>query len=280
MKKNTKKQLINITVLIILTSIMLITLLNSTDELNFSNLKNFITNCDLKYILLAVLCGIGFIFFEALSLHIILKTLGHKQKFKSSIAYATSDAYYSAITPSASGGQPASAYYMIKDGVPGGTSGFTLIFNLTGYTFAILVLGIFGFIFGQDIFQSFSSFVKILIIVGFFLQVGLLLFFIACMKYCKLVRKIGYLFIDLLCKIKIIRKREKWIAKLDTVIDKYSSCYEGFQKNKLTMIPVIICNILQRASQTSLVNKSQFHHVVANANYKYQMVSLGLKQHE
>ena len=56
--------------------------------------------------------------------------MGYKPKLYSSLAYSTADTYYSAITPSASGGQPASAYYMVKDEVSAGASGFSLIFNL------------------------------------------------------------------------------------------------------------------------------------------------------
>ena len=56
--------------------------------------------------------------FKALSLGVLSKTLGYRKGILKNYSYASADIYFSAITPSATGGQPASAYYMIKDGIP------------------------------------------------------------------------------------------------------------------------------------------------------------------
>lgn len=249
MNKNTKKQILNISFVILLFVIMILMLSNITDELNFSNIKSFLSSSNPLYLGLAILCWILFISFESLSLHIILKKLGHKPKIKSSIAYTTADTYYSAITPSATGGQPASAFYMVRDGIPGGTAGFSLIFNLVGYTTAILLIGIIAFIFGFNNFLLLSGFVKTLIVLGFVLQFFLLLFFILCMCKHTFVKKCCFGIINILCKLKIVRKREKWIERVDSVINKYNSCYKEFKKHKKLLIPVILCNFLQRSSQ-------------------------------
>ena len=141
MNKDTKKQILNISFVVVMAIITIGALLGSSKELNYTNLKQFFSNCNPVYIVIAFVCWIGFVLFEAFSLHVILKKLGYKQKINSSIIYSTSDTYYSGITPSATGGQPASAYYMVRDGISGGASGFSLIFNLIGYTAAILIIG-------------------------------------------------------------------------------------------------------------------------------------------
>ena len=249
MKKNTKKQIINISVVIVLTCIMVAILLNSGHELSLSNIKTFITNCNLSYIAIAFVCLIGFILFEALSLHLILKTLGYKPKFLSSIAYSTSDTYYSAITPSSSGGQPASAYYMVNDGISGGAAGFALIFNLIGYTSAILIIGSIALVIGFNTFLELTLFVKFLIIVGLCSQIILLIFFISCMRYDSLVKKTGGIVVTILNKIKIIKDKEKWLYKVDATVEKYKNCYNLLKQHKKTFIPVILYNVAQRASQ-------------------------------
>jgi len=249
MNKNVKKQIFNISFVVLMVIITIVAVLNSTKELNFTNLKQFFHNCNYLYIIIAFACWGAFVLFEALSLHIILKKLGYKPKITSSIAYSTSDIYYSAITPSATGGQPASAYYMIKDGVSGGVSGFSLIFNLTGYTAAILIIGLFAFVFGFNTFMQFSSFVKILIIFGIGAQVLLLIFFILCMRYDKGVLKFGNFIVGLLAKIKIIKNKQKWLDKVENLVNKYKDCYEEFKKHKKMLMPVLICNVAQRTSQ-------------------------------
>ena len=92
-----------------------LTVLFVSQDINLNDIGRFLYHCNPWFIVGAFGGLLGFIVFEALSLHLILKKLGHKGKFTSSVAYSTSDLYYSAITPSASGGQPASAYYMMRD---------------------------------------------------------------------------------------------------------------------------------------------------------------------
>ena len=261
MKKTTKKNILNISIVVILIGIMILTLLNSTDELNYRNIKEYLTECNYGYLALAVLCWGGFILFEALSLKIILRSFGQKVKFRSAIAYSTADTYYSGITPSATGGQPASAYYMVKDGVSGGIAGFSLIFNLVGYTTAILIIGTAALLIGYSTFLELDLFIKILIMIGYTAQIVLLGFFLVCMCQYKWVIMIGHWIINVLHKFRIIRKKEKWLKRLDGIVEKYRSCYKIFVERRRTMVPVILCNIAQRASQiliTVFVCKSAF----------------------
>ena len=130
LSKNTKKQLINILFLAVLIGVTLFILFTSNRELNFENIKDFILRCNPWLIVAAFVCMLLFIAFEGLSLHLISRRLGYKPKLFSSMVYSSADIYYSAITPSASGGQPASAYYMVKDGMDAGATTFTLVFNL------------------------------------------------------------------------------------------------------------------------------------------------------
>lgn len=249
MNKSVKKQILNIVFVVLLMVFTIYAVSKSTNELNYSNIKSFFADANLIYIVIAFTCWIGFVLFEALSLHIILKKLGYKSRFKHSIAYATADIYYSAITPSASGGQPASAYYMVKDEIDGGTSGFSLIFNLVGYTAAILIIGVFSIIFGFKDFLELNTFVQVLVLLGIASQILLLSFFIACMCYHTLVKKVGHGIVRLLSKVRIIRKKEKWLNRVDNIVDKYKDSYEEFKKHKRTLIPVILCNLGQRVSQ-------------------------------
>ena len=152
MNKKIIKQLANILFVILLFILMIVIVSNSTKELNIEDLKEFLKSSDKKYLIIAFGFSILYILFEAISLFVILRKLGYKVKARNAIAYSTSDVYYSAITPSASGGQPASAFYMIRDGVDAGTASFSLVFNLIGYTSAIIIMGLVSLVFGFEHF--------------------------------------------------------------------------------------------------------------------------------
>ncbi len=248
MIKSLKKQFLNIFLVVILAVIAFMLVKSSNEELNFATIGEFFGSCNLWYIALAVVSMLLFILFEALSLHVILKDFGHKPKLHQSIAYSTSDVYYSGITPSATGGQPASAFYMIRDGVPGGTACFGLIFNLIGYTAALIIIGIVVMVFNIPMFMSFSLPVKLLTAGGLLIQGFLMIFFIICIAKQAIVMKVGMFFIRLLHVIKLLKKKEKWQNKLEGVVEKYASCYECFKTQKLLFVKVLIFNILQRAA--------------------------------
>ncbi|MBE6709079.1 MAG: flippase-like domain-containing protein [Ruminococcaceae bacterium] len=246
--KSLKKQFLNIFLVVILALIAFILVKSSNDELNFQSIENFFRACNLWYIGIAVVCMLMFVFFEAFSIHIILKRFGHKPKFYESLAYSTSDVYYSGITPSATGGQPASAFYMIRDGVPGGTACFGLVFNLIGYTAALVLIGAVVMALNIPLFMSFSIPVQILIGGGLLVQIFLFIFFFICICRHGIVLKVGLFFINLLCRVRIIKKRIKWLKKLVKTVNKYSSCYQSFSSQKSLFVSVLVCNVIQRAA--------------------------------
>lgn len=250
LSKKAKKQIINISVLVILIAVTLIVVFVSTD-LNLHDIGAFVSNCNPWYIFAAFGGLLGYIVFEAISLHIIARKLGHKSKFVSSMAYSTSDLYYSAITPSASGGQPASAFYMVRDGMSGGTAGFTVLFNIISYTVATILVGLFALCVRPGMFPQIGHwFAKTLIILGFVIQLLLLALLLLCLFRARVVQKIGDWGISLLAKIRIIKKPDKWRGKLDNVIVKYRSCRGVMKQHPMLFIVALVLNILQRASQT------------------------------
>lgn len=249
LSKGAKKQLLNITVLLALIALTLGILLSSNRELDFRDIGSFLRRSDPWFLTAAFGCMAGFILFEAISLHLICHALGHKCRFGSSIVYSTADVYYSAITPSAAGGQPASAYYMVKDGMSGGRATFALVFNLIAYTGAILLLGLSAFMLRPGMFGQFGSFVKVLVILGIIMQFLLLGFFIGCMFWHGAVLKCGNGLITLLCRMHIIKKEEKWRTKLIGAVDKYKDSRSVLRTHRMLFVFVLLLNVLQRAAQ-------------------------------
>ncbi|MDE6201270.1 MAG: flippase-like domain-containing protein [Clostridiales bacterium] len=250
MTKKAKKQIINIAVLVILIGVTF-TVLFVSQDINIHDIGDFLYNCNPWYIVGAFGGMLGYIMFEAVSLHIIARKLGHKSKFTSSIAYSTSDLYYSAITPSASGGQPASAFYMMRDGMSGGTAGFTVLFNIISYTAATILVGLFGIIACPGMFGQIGHWLaKTLVIVGFVIQLALLALLLLCLFRARVILKIGNWGITLLSKMHIVKKTDKWRGKLDGVVTKYRACRTVIKKHPMLFINALILNTAQRVSQT------------------------------
>ncbi len=250
LSKRVKKQLLNIGFLVLLIAVTL-TVVFVSQDINLGDIGNFLSACNPWYIV-GAFCGLlGYIIFEALSLHVIARKLGQKPKFASSVAYSASDLYYSAITPSASGGQPASAYYMMRDGMPGGTASFVVLFNLIGYTVATIIVGLFGLIACPWMFGEIGHWLaKLLVIVGFVIQGLLLAALLLCLFRARIILAIGKGGITLLNKMRIIKNKEKWVGKLEGVVEKYRACRTVMKQHPVLFFATFLFNIAQRASQT------------------------------
>ncbi len=244
--KSMKKQILNIGFLVLLVAVTLIVLFTAND-ISFGDIFTFLKNCNPWWIVGAVALMIGSVLFEAVSIHFILRGLGEKPRFYGTTCYTAADIYYSAITPSATGGQPAAAYYMVKDGIKAGKASFGLIFNLTAYTLSIIIIGVVALAFRPSYFSVIDGwFPKFLVVIGFVIQGLLLAFFIGCMFWGSAVKKAGNGIISLLVKIHIVKNPDKWREKLAREVDLYKNCLYEIKNHPGMSFINVFCNLGQR----------------------------------
>lgn len=220
-----------------------------TKNFSFENFIEFVKNSNPFWLGAAILSMLGFIFFESFALLYICRAFGFKKKFKDGFVYSAADIYVSAITPSATGGQPASAYFMMKDGIPGTFVTAALICNLVMYTASIVVLGLLAVVFGVETFLGFGIVSKLLIIAGVIVQIGLLFFFAMILLKKGLLEKLCTSFIKFLGKLHLIRKVDRKLTKLQKKMDAYSKNTELLGGKTKLLLMVFVFNLLQRLCQ-------------------------------
>lgn len=249
---NDKKQwLFTVLFIIIAVSSISIVALQSQD-FSFSGFLTAIKESDWRWLLVAFGSMLSFIAFEALAILSLCKALGYKMGFWKGYIYSASDIYFSALTPSATGGQPASAYFMIKNGIDGIKATAILIANVATYILSMVVIGILCLIFRFDIFLSFSTISQTLIIFGLLIHLGLVIFFYLLLKRERLLHRICSFFINLLCKIKIFRNKEKKLLKLEIYMKNYRKHCDLIVKHKKALFLCFIFNFLQRTAQIAI----------------------------
>ncbi|SFI92282.1 hypothetical protein SAMN04487775_10863 [Treponema bryantii] len=230
-------------------SVLTIYALFYNSGLSLSELWQDIEEASPIWLVPAALCMFGFIFFEGRSLVLILRTLGYPAKKRRGFLYAAADIYFSSITPSATGGQPASAYFMHKDGISGVAVTVSLILNLTMYTLAIFTLSILSLICFPGVFLSFELPGKILILIGIAMMILMSIFFIILLKKQSILIKTANIIISILRKLHMKTAADKLHSRLDTVIENYNECVVTLAGKKKLLIKTYFLNLLQRASQ-------------------------------
>ncbi len=202
---------------------------------------------------MALMSVIGFILCEGFALTSICKSLGYKGKKDASFIYSSADIYFSNITPSASGGQPASAYFMYKDGIPTTVITVSLIYNLLMYSISIIIVNIIAFLFNPFIFLKFGLVSKILIILGFLCQFGLIALFYCLLYKDKFLYKIVSFFLRVLSKFKVVSNVSEKLKRLDDAMDKYKEASQMLKGKRVVLIKALLFNIFQRLFQIGVI---------------------------
>ena len=244
-----KNRIVWTVIFIVIAALSVWAVVAQSGNFSLTSFMEFIKNSNPWWLGTATISMLGFIFFEAFALIYVCRAMGYKTGLKGGFVYSAADIYVSAITPSATGGQPASAYFMIKDNIPGTVVTAALICNLVMYTSAIVVMGIFAIFANLGAFFGFSTLSKILIIAGVVTQLFLLFFFIMLLAKKGLMQKICAGFVKFLGKLHIIRKVDKTLFKLQKKMDEYSEKTEMLRGKGKLLFVVFIFNLLQRLSQ-------------------------------
>ncbi len=219
---------------------------------SLSDFGEYILDSDPIYISLALLSMLGFILFEGLAVITICRSVGYARRIRDGFVYSSADICLSAITPSASGGQPASIWFMMKDGIPATISVVSLVANLAFYTISISVIGTIAFICAPDLLSGYSVASQILIISGYVILTLLAVLFVLILFKEKLVYSVASGVIKLLVKLKLVKNPDKLNYKLGESMKLYKECSEMILKSKRVMAVALLFNLMQRALQITV----------------------------
>ncbi|MCQ2533906.1 MAG: flippase-like domain-containing protein [Clostridia bacterium] len=226
------------------------TVITRSESFSAKLLIEAINNANDIWLVVAIIGMLGNIFFEGLALSVLIKALVQRdknQKIKShGFLYSAADIYFSAITPSASGGQPASAFFMCKDGLTVAETAFILMINLLFYTASLIIIGIGGFLLCPSIFMELDSISKLFIILGTLVITGLCIFFILILQRENWVRIISNSIFKFIHKIWPRFNNEKYTLRLENSIVQYRNCAKLVMSRRGPMTLAFLFNLLQR----------------------------------
>ena len=127
---NWKKQLAWSLVFVVIAAASVWAVASQSRGFSLAAFGEFIRGASLPWLAAAILCMLIYIYAEGVALNCICASFSCRMRRRDGFVYASADIYFSAITPSATGGQPASAYFMIQDGIPGPTATVALLVAL------------------------------------------------------------------------------------------------------------------------------------------------------
>lgn len=210
------------------------------------------TQVDLRFVLLGFVLMLGYICCEATNIFVLTRSFGGKTHWFRCLKYAFVGFYFSAITPSSSGGQPAQIYYMQKDGQSIGKSSLGFIIMLASLELVTLLWGVVMFaIKGPFLLENISG-IEPIFILGSVLYLLTILVLVSAVFSQRLLRRAAEGCIRLLCRLHLIRRREALLARVDRHLDEYAQAAQYIRKNPKLLLKVLATTTVQTFFQFSI----------------------------
>lgn len=239
---------------------------------SFSSFWAFLSELNPIWITAAVLTMFAYVLFEGLAIRTLCHSIGYRTTVRQSWGYSSADIYFSALTPSATGGQPASAFFMMKDGIPGSSTTAILLINLIMYTLSIFVLGVAFLLITPGLLGYFSAASRAFIFVGFGVLLLITSIFFFLLKKASVIRWMGTKFISFLAKIKIVRRKEAKLKRMNSAIDSYEHAVSELGEHRGPLFKCFLYNLLQRSS---LIFVSLFTYMAAGGDAAHLLEFFG-----
>lgn len=243
MKKNTKKRILNIALLV---SVFAFTLWIVFRDQDLNKVLSHLGEANLLYIIPAVACVIGFILGEAVIIHYLMRTLGTKVRLSRCCLYSFIGFFYSAITPSASGGQPMQVIAMRKDKIPVAVSSVVLVIVAVTYKMVLVLIGAAVMILRPEQLMSYLEPVEEIIYLGMVLNVIVIVILLMLIFMPNAVRKLAGGFFKLLNRIRPFKNHQRQHDRLERVLSQYQGTAEFFKHHAGVIFNVFILTFAQR----------------------------------
>ena len=204
-----------------------------------------ILSADWRILLLGIPVMALFIGFEAKSTHSILRALGSPQPFRKCYFYSSVGFFFSNITPSATGGQPAQVYYMNRDGVSVANGTIDMLLVTIGYHTAILAYGVLALLTCGHLTERLGGQVGFLLGVGFTVFVVLNVAMILFLFLPNPARRLCLFCLNLAVRVRPTLNRAGLEEKLDGYISGYRQGAVVIRKTPGLLPKVLLCSLGQ-----------------------------------
>lgn len=212
---------------------------------SLSNVIDCILSVDPVFIIIAISMMVLYIVFEGVNTWIVLRAIGQDTTLLNAIGYGFVGFYFSSITPSASGGQPAQVFFMKKDGIPITKSSLALLVVLFAHQLVIMIYGIFGIFIMPSFNHEHIQSSTILLAYGFLTNGIILLGIFVLIVRPRYVSLIVNFLGGMVYRLKIIKNKEKLTNRIEKSIKNYRDGAVYIRENPKVILVVIILTFIQ-----------------------------------
>ena len=194
-----------------------------------------------------------FVWCESYIIYRMLRVLQYQQVPKRNcIKYSYVGFFFSCITPSASGGQPAQLYYMNRDKVDVSVGAVILLIVTILYKFVLVFLGTLIFIFRHSLISEYIQGAAFFFYLGMALNVICVIVMFLLIFQQTLASRMIIGLVKGLEKIHVLRRKEERIRKLEDSMMEYHKAAAVIQEHKKLIAGMFGVTLVQRLIHFSI----------------------------
>ncbi len=196
---------------------------------------------------------IGYVLVRALTLYAYLRGEGSKISFVKSLAVTGVGQFYSAITPSSSGGQPVEVLAMSRWGVSAPVATAAVTVQFIGFQLALVGLGAALWIATRTHVALNLGPVRWLVVLGFFINSAMPLFVGILGLNRRVLNALSRTAVWLLTRFRIVRDRDAAQKKVDHMMGEYQASVAALFKKPLLAAKVLLLSLIQIGLMMSII---------------------------
>ena len=238
-----KKTIVNLIFLLVVFGLTIYYVFHGED---MGALMGYLGESDIRYWIAGVILVVLFILSESVIIYYMMRSIGQPVILTHCFLYSFVGFFFSAITPSASGGQPAQLYFMKKDNLSLSISTLILMVVTITYKAVLVVIGLVVIIFRPPVIMYYLEPVIGWCYLGVALNVFCVAFMMLLVFHPTLAGNILITLVHFFCKFVHTKKEKKWIQRIEGALERYRSVADYLRQNKFVIVNVLIITFVQR----------------------------------
>ena len=198
------------------------------------------------YLLPAVVCVVVFIWGESVIIHYMMGTLDIHLKKWTCFLFSSIGFFFSCITPSATGGQPAQIYYMRRKKIPIPVATLVLMVVTITYKAVLVIIGLGMIVCGQGFIQKYLTGILPVFYLGIVLNVLCVGFMMILVFHTTMAEAILCKGLCLMEKLHLVRYKKSRHERLASGMTKYRETAAYFKDHKHVVFRVLVITFVQR----------------------------------
>lgn len=220
---------------------------------NLTQVAGFLLDANWSYVAVSVVAVIAFILGESVVLCYLLRTQGTRANFGHCCLFSFIGFFYSAITPSASGGQPMQVVYMRRDGIPAAVSTVVLAIITITYKMVLVIIGLAVMILRPPAVMACLQEVEAVIYIGMGLNVVAISLLLMAVFLPGPLERFAAWVLRLVQKIHPFRDPQRVMNRVQNALNQYRGTADFFKREPKIILHEFLITFVQRCCLFSVV---------------------------